>query len=112
MSTIDTTTHELVSVNPATNEPVGTLERTPVDTISGIVARSSKAQQEWARLPIEERAGVLAPAGERLMEEAERIGTLLTREMGKPLAEGIGEVTYAAKNWMQEIDEIVAALQP
>ena len=112
MSTIDTTSSELVSVNPATNEPVGTLEVTPVDALPGIVARSSEAQKAWAKCSIEQRANTLRPAGARLLEEAERIGTLLTREMGKPLAEGVGEVTYAAKNWSEEIDEIIAALQP
>ena len=112
MSTIDTTSSELVSINPATNEPVGTLPVTPVDSIPGLIARSSAAQKAWARHSIEQRAEVLRPAGARLLEEAERIGTLLTQEMGKPLAEGIGEVTYAGKSWSEEIDEVVSALQP
>lgn len=108
-----TQTHpELVSYNPATNEPVGTLPITPVDQVSVVVERSAAAQKRWASRPIEERAEQLRPAGERLAAEAEAIGTLLTREMGKPLAEGIGEVTYAATGWSEEIDEIVSALQP
>ncbi|MEE2681353.1 MAG: aldehyde dehydrogenase family protein [Planctomycetota bacterium] len=112
MNTLDTTSPELVSVNPATNEPVGTLQVTPVEALPEIIARSSAAQKQWAKRSIEHRADTLRPAGARLLAEAERIGELLTREMGKPLAEGVGEVTYAAKNWSEEIDEIVAALQP
>jgi acyl-CoA reductase-like NAD-dependent aldehyde dehydrogenase len=112
MTTIDTTTTELVSINPATNEPAGSVPITPVDAIPTIVERAAIAQKDWAKKTIEERAEILRPIGPKLLEAAERVGTILTLEMGKPLAEGIGEVTYAAKGWTTEIDEIVAALQP
>ena len=112
MTTIDSNTDVLVSVNPATNEPVDSVPVTPVDAIPGIVARAAAAQKDWARKSLEERADILRPIGAKLLEAAERIGTILTREMGKPLAEGIGEVTYAANKWEKEIDEVVEALQP
>lgn len=112
MTTIDTSTTELVSVNPATNEPVGAVPVTPADAIPTIVGRAKIAQKVWAKKTVAERAAILRPIGERLRAEAEQLGTLLTREMGKPLAEGIGEVNYIAKSWEEEVDEIASALEP
>jgi acyl-CoA reductase-like NAD-dependent aldehyde dehydrogenase len=112
MTTIDTNTTELSSVNPATSEVVGTVPITSADAIPEIVGRARFAQAAWGAMTIDERAAIIRPIGERLKADAERIGTLLTQEMGKPLAEGIGEVNYAANSWGEEVDEIVGALAP
>jgi len=112
MTTMNTNTTELSSCNPATGESVGTVPVTPADSINEVVGRARIAQAAWNALSVDERAAIIKPIGERLLAEAERIGTLLTSEMGKPLAEGIGEVKYAASDWAEEVDEIVAALAP
>lgn len=112
MTTINTNTAELSSVNPATGEVVGTVPVTPAAAIPEIVGRARIAQSAWNAMDIAERAAIIRPVGARLKEEAERIGTILTHEMGKPLAEGIGEVTYAADGWAKEVDEIVEAVEP
>ena len=112
MTTIDTNTTELSSVNPATGEVVGTVPITPVAAIPEIVGRARIAQAAWGAMTIDERAAMIRPIGEQLKAQATRIGTLLTEEMGKPLAEGIGEVNYTASGWEEEVDEIVEALSP
>ena len=66
----------------------------------------------WAALTLEQRAELLKAAGKSFEAEAERIGTLLTNEMGKPLAEGIGETTYAATSIPEECQEIAEAIAP
>ena len=112
MSTHTAESVELVSYNPATGEAVDSVPVTPAGEMPAIVARARSAQKAWAKLSIEERAEIMRPIGARLAEQAERIGEILTREMGKPLAEGVGEVGYAASSWNEEIDEIIAAVAP
>lgn len=61
------------------------------------VAAASAAADEWRRTPMHERAGVLDAAARILDERAERYGAELTREEGKTLAEGVGEIRRAAE---------------
>ena len=81
----------LISLNPATGEEVGRLPITPVEKIPAIVARAREAQVEWGQMSLQDRANAIRPFGAALAEAAEEVGTLLTREMGKPLPQGIGE---------------------
>lgn len=62
-------------------------------------------------MTLEERMAVLAPAGAALEARAESLGEVLTREMGKPLAEGVGEVKARAHEWEAGLREIVDALR-
>ncbi len=102
----------LRSMNPATGELVGEVPITPVDAIPELVARARAAQKTWGGLTLEQRAEVLRPAGRVLESRSEELGLLLTHEMGKPLAEGVGEVKSCGTNLSDEIDEIVDALRP
>ncbi len=107
-----TTSHALASINPSTNETVGVVPVTPVEDIPQIVARAADAQAKWRRFSPEQRADVLRPAGQALQDRSEELGTLLTKEQGKPLAEGIGEVNGCGARLSDEVDEIAQAIQP
>ena len=107
-----TSLETLGSMNPATGEVVGEVPITPVDRIPQLVHDARKAQVGWGAIPLEERAKILIEAGKCLEEDAERIGGILTAEMGKPLAEGIGEANYAASSIAEEVEEIIAAITP
>jgi len=107
-----TTTAKLESMNPSTGETVGAVPVTPVSEIPEIVARSAAAQREWASLSAQERADILRPAGQVLQDRAEELGKLLTREQGKPLKGGIGEVRGCGSRMSQEVDEIAKAVRP
>ena len=70
------------------------------------------AQREWAAYGLERRQAVLMNIGTELMARAEELGTLLSREEGKPLAEGKGEVyragqffTYYAAECLRQLGE-------
>ncbi len=102
----------LESFDPATGERVGSVPLTPVDSIPGIVARARAAQRAWAEIPASTRADMLRPAAATLRSRADEIGTLLCREMGKPIKEAVGEVNYAADAFAAELDEIVKAITP
>lgn len=103
---------ELVSFNPANGEEVGRVPITPAAEVGEVVARARAARGSWAELSPRERAAVLAPAGNRLAERAEELGALLTREMGKPLREGIGEVRGCGRSLEKSAGEMAEAFEP
>lgn len=103
---------DLTSFDPATGEPVGSVPITPADRIPAIVARAHEVQPGWAERSLEERRDALLPFGEALVEASETIGTTLTREMGKPLPQGIGEVKSCGASLGSTLDELVSALTP
>jgi acyl-CoA reductase-like NAD-dependent aldehyde dehydrogenase len=55
---------------------------------------------------------MVRPLGKRLLERADELGLLITREMGKPLPEAIGEVRRCGERLEAVLDEIVEALEP
>ena len=50
----------------------------------------------WRAVPARERSRILARWNALLLEHREDLGRLISREQGKPLAEAIGEIAYAA----------------
>ena len=106
------TPETLVSIDPATGEPVGEIETTSVDRIPQMVRDARLAQRSWGGMTLDQRAEILKSAAPRLIEEATRIGELLTREMGKPRPQGVGEATYCGRGLPDEVDAIVEALRP
>ena len=101
----------LESRNPSTGETVDTVPVTPVEEIPLIVARARESLQSWRGMGIEARGELLKPAGERLLEQAEDIGTLITREMGKTRRSSVAEVSNCGKRFSRAVDEIVSALK-
>ncbi|MEI7878904.1 MAG: aldehyde dehydrogenase family protein, partial [Planctomycetota bacterium] len=83
---------------------------TPIDAIPRLIFQAREAQRGWGALTHGQRADVLRSAAVRLKEEAVALGTLASREMGKPLAEAIGEANYCSEGLLADLDEIVAAL--
>jgi succinate-semialdehyde dehydrogenase/glutarate-semialdehyde dehydrogenase len=63
-----------------------------------------EAQDAWARTPPRERGEILRSGFERVVERADDFALLMTLEMGKPLAEALGEVVYGAEflRWFSE----------
>jgi succinate-semialdehyde dehydrogenase/glutarate-semialdehyde dehydrogenase len=90
--------------NPATGETLATLaSATGEDAVAALDAASA-AQDAWARTAPRTRSEILRKAFDLVHERAEDFATLMTLEMGKPLAEARGEVTYGAEylRWFAE----------
>lgn len=64
-----------------------------VQEVVGEYARA--AFPGWSRGNRQERADLLDRAGDEILRRAEELGTLLSREEGKTLPEGIGEAKRA-----------------
>ncbi|MEV6902348.1 NAD-dependent succinate-semialdehyde dehydrogenase [Amycolatopsis sp. NPDC051372] len=62
------------------------------------------AQAGWAAVAPRERGEILRRAYDKLIERRDELALLMTLEMGKPLAEAAGEITYAAEffRWFAE----------
>ncbi len=107
------TTATLKSRNPSTGEVVGEVTITPVDDIPGLIERARAAQAAWAALGAKGRAEVILPAGERIIERSKELGQLLTKEMGKPIREAIGEIRSCGGDTLKaELDGMIEALAP
>ncbi len=102
----------LVSYNPANREVVGELPVSSTDKINQAVARARRTLDEWRGLSLESRADLLTAGGRQLVDRAEELGDLLSREMGKPLRYGIGEVNYCGSGIAAKTAEIIEALKP
>jgi succinate-semialdehyde dehydrogenase/glutarate-semialdehyde dehydrogenase len=86
----------VVTLNPATGERIAeypAFSDTDVDTA---LNRAAEAQTGWAALPFADRATVLRRTAAVLREQVEDLALLVTREMGKPLAESRAEVEKCA----------------
>jgi succinate-semialdehyde dehydrogenase / glutarate-semialdehyde dehydrogenase len=83
-------------IDPATEEPICEVaDATPEDAMAALDAAVA-AQAEWAATPANDRAGILWKAFELMAERADELATLMTLEMGKPVAESKAEIVYAA----------------
>ncbi len=102
----------LESINPLNGEVVGSVEITPTEAISDIVARARAAQPAWGAMGVQRRIELLKKAAPRLEEEAEELARLMTREMGKPITESKGEARSIGAGLARELEEMAEALAP
>jgi succinate-semialdehyde dehydrogenase/glutarate-semialdehyde dehydrogenase len=82
------------TVDPSTGEVVETFEHSSDDEVEGSLARSAAAYEAWRAVPLLERAAVVRRIGTLFAERAEELAAVAATEMGKPLAEGVEEVTF------------------
>ncbi|MFF4990031.1 aldehyde dehydrogenase family protein [Streptosporangium saharense] len=81
------------SVNPARlDEVVARVRLADAETFSSACRTASAAQAEWAAVPAPVRGRVIASVGRLVEANAETLARLVTREIGKPYAEALGEV--------------------
>jgi len=90
--------------NPATGEVLAEVaDAAPEQGIQALDAAVAVAES-WAATDPRERGEILRKAFELLHQRADDFALLMTLEMGKPLAEARGEVTYGAEffRWFSE----------
>jgi succinate-semialdehyde dehydrogenase/glutarate-semialdehyde dehydrogenase len=99
-----TTDGSLDVEDPSTGDVIaGVADASPAQGIEALDAAVAAAD-DWAATDPRARGEILRKAFELLTERAEDIALLMTLEMGKPLAEARGEVTYGAEffRWFSE----------
>ncbi len=83
---------ELVSYNPATGEPIAKVIQATGASYEAVLRKAVKAFDDWRTVPAPKRGLVVRDLGAALREAKEPLGELITLEMGKIKAEGLGEV--------------------
>lgn len=100
------------NLDPATGELIQAIPCADAAQVASAVSRARAAQSGWAAQPIEERAAALRRFGGALGAEADSLGELITREMGKTRRSAVGEVKGYASGVDSDTAEVQAALQP
>lgn len=102
----------IVSINPATGETVKTYdEMTPAQAAAAVV-HAHEAWRAWRNTPFAERAGLMKKTAAILRERRTELATLMAREMGKPLKQGVAEAEKCASGCDYFADAAEAHLAP
>ena len=110
----------LANINPSdTSDIIGDFAQGSISQLNDAVQAARAAQPKWWTLGIQKRHDVLMAIGTEMMARAEEIGRLLSREEGKPLVEGKGEVyragqffTYSAAEALRQMGEYAQSVRP
>ena len=82
--------------NPARGDVIAKVADLSRAQTARAIAAAEAAQKEWAAKTAKERANILRRWYDLMLENADDLGTILTAEQGKPLAEAKGEIGYGA----------------
>lgn len=86
------------NVNPSdTNDIIGEAASATADEMNQAIEAAAKAQIAWGQSTPQQRFDVLDAIGTEILARKEELGDLLSREEGKTLPEGIGEVMRAGQ---------------
>lgn len=80
------------SVDPATNEVIAEVQNGSTEDLENCLRTADDAYKHWRNLPAPFRGEIVRQIGEELRKYREPLGKLVSLEMGKIQAEGIGEV--------------------
>ncbi len=83
------------TLNPATGEVLGDAPVSTHEDIDRAVAAAREAYKKWRLVPAPKRGEIIFRAAEALLTDKQRLGELVTAEMGKVIAEGLGDVQEA-----------------
>jgi succinate-semialdehyde dehydrogenase/glutarate-semialdehyde dehydrogenase len=87
---------KIQSINPYTEEVMKEFNLLSAQEIDREIVRSREALSAWRAVPIIERASYLKLLAVQLRTEKRTYAELMTKEMGKPLRESLGEIEKCA----------------
>lgn len=99
------------SISPTDDRLLAEYEETsPADVVRHIET-AARLQQEWEKVSLADRAVPMMRLAELLEESRESLAVLMADEMGKPLAQGRGEVdkcAWVCRHYAEQSDRILA----
>ncbi|CCN70758.1 aldehyde dehydrogenase family protein [Vibrio nigripulchritudo] len=110
----------IANINPSDiSETIGTFAQASEQQTQQAIAAAKTAQKEWEKTPMERKQAVLQAIGDELIARCDELGTLLSREEGKPFAEGRGEIyragqffQYFAAEVLRQIGDTADSVRP
>ena len=108
------------NINPSdTSDVISEHAIATEDQVDAAIAAASEAAPAWANMGIQQRSDMLDTIGQTILNRKEELGTLLSREEGKTLPEGIGEAARAgyifkffAAEVLRQAGELVDSVRP
>ena len=97
-------------IDPATGETIKTYPSATDAEIMSAVEQAVSAHTAWAAKSVAERAAVVGKVGDLHLERSAELGAIIVREMGKPLADAIGEVEFSGMIYKYYADNAEALL--
>jgi aldehyde dehydrogenase (NAD+) len=101
------------------DDVVGGYSRAGADQTAEAIAAARAAFPAWSASALEQRLNILDGVGAELIARKEELGRLLSREEGKTLAEGIGEIArsgqffrYFAAECLRQIGDRAESVRP
>src|ERR687897_989673 len=85
------------SLVPATGETLGSFPRSAAEDVDRAVDAAKAAFEEWRLVPAPERGDILFRFARLLEEQKDELTELMSREMGKVLAEAGGDLQGAGR---------------
>ena len=112
--TVSSSAETIESINPATKEVVGLVQKSTEEDLNRAVEAAHTAKKAWRRIGQAARGQFLFKAANILEENLDHIAETMTREMGKTLPEAKGETArgiailryYAGEGMRKEGDVI------
>ncbi len=103
----------VANINPSDlSDVIGHFAQASAAQLNDALEAARQAQPLWERTSLEKRQTALMGIGQEMMARADELGELLSREEGKPFAEGRGEVyragqffTYYAAEVLRQIGD-------
>ncbi len=89
---IRTSGKELVSYSPIDGKPIASVIQATAEDYETVLYSAKAAFEKWRMLPAPKRGSIVREIGDILRKYKEPLGKLVTLEMGKIKAEGVGEV--------------------
>jgi len=84
-------------VDPTTGEQIDSYDDHTESDVDDALARATEAFDAWRERPLREREELLASAADVLRDNEREYATTMTREMGKPIDQGLSEVRKCAR---------------
>lgn len=94
-------TEEVVSYDPATGTEIGRVPQIPAETVQAAVERSRVVFRKWNRTSFGERSALIMRARKVILSELDEIAHLISKEVGKPVAEAMSMEIVPVLDLMQ-----------
>ena len=93
--------------NPATGEVIGRVPDSGPAEATAAVDAADAAARGWAATPARRRSELLHRTFELMLRDRDELAALIVAENGKPRADALGEITYAAEFFRWYAEEAV-----
>ena len=101
----------ITTINPHNGEKIRDFEEHSFEDVDRIIQKAAKAQGQWKRKPIEDRKIHIGNVASLLRQKKEELAELMALEMGKPIAQGVGEIEKCAwlcDHYQENADQYLA----